>query len=390
MGYSNLHPGRRVAPRLIRAAASCWAVVSLTVLAAFLPAESSAQVSRSVGVLTGVVLDSSGTRLVGAELTVLNSRAGTFSNDTGGFRVLGVPEGSGKLRVRRLGYAPRIVDIDVTAGASTHHEIVLARVPLNIEPVLVSAEAPPPARTGWAARFYQRMENGNGRFITREQIDRRNPVRVTDMLRSLPGVNIRPSRLASNTVYLRGQRCTPFIWIDNTPAMAGYVDLDNFEPSTLEGIEVYQSAANAPVELSVPNHVTACGMIVLWTRMPERPSRTKATRYTAGDLAAFVAALKVYTAEQVDVPAQLDAEAVFRPAYPAELRSEGVEGDVLAEFVVDTTGRVEMDTFGVVNPSRQEFINAVRSALPAARFTPAILEGRRVRQLVHLPVRFGE
>jgi len=388
MRQTSTSPNRRNAPLARAAARACALAALLGAAIALPPTQSMAQESRAVGVLTGVVRDSSGERLVGAELVVANSRARSFSNDTGGFRVLGVPAGEGTLRVRRLGYAPRTVDISIAAGASTHQEIVLERVPLSVDAVVVSAEARP-VYSGWAAKFYQRMERGQGRFITREDIDRRNAFRVTDLLRSLPGVTIRSSRVASNTVFLRGQRCTPFIWIDNTPAMAGYVDVDNFQPSSLEGIEVYQTAASVPAELSVPRDRMACGMIVLWSRMPERPTRgASSSRYSAGDLAALVSSLKVYTADQVDSKARLESVESFRPAYPTALRALETTGSVLAEFVVDSAGRVEMDTFGVVTPARTEFIEAVRAALPRARFIPATIDGRPVRQLVHLPVRF--
>lgn len=195
--------------------------------------------------------------------------------------------------------------------------------------------------------------------------------------------------MASNTVYLRGQRCTPFIWIDNTPAMAGYVDLDNFEPNSLEGIEIYSSAATVPAELSVPRDKMACGMIVLWSMMPDRPTRgSRGSRYSAADLAALVSSLKIYTAEQVDQQARLDESVAFMPVYPNALKEQGIRGSVLAEFVVDTLGKVELETFGVVTPADPQFIDAVRAALRSARFIPAVREGRLVRQLVHLPVRF--
>jgi len=387
--YPKYRPASGSEPRLAAARLRVGAMAIALSAALLLPASSmSAQASRDVGVISGVVRDSTGERLVGADLSVLNSRAGGFSNDTGGFRVLGVPAGRGTMRVRRLGYAQRIVEYTVGAGESLQLDIVLSRVPFSVAPVVVSADARQ-SYTGWAAKFYQRMERGQGRFITRADIERRQALRTTDLLRSLPGVQIRPSRVASNTVYLRGQRCTPFVWIDNTPAMAGYVDLDNFEPGSLEGIEVYHSAATIPAELSVPRDKMACGMIVLWSMMPDRPTRgQRGSRYSASDLAALVAALKVYTAEQVDTAARLDSSVPFQPIYPNALKEQGVRGSVLAEFVVDTLGRVEMDTFGVVVPADQQFIDSVRAALGSARFTPAVREGQLVRQLVHLPVRF--
>ena len=78
-----------------------------------------------------------------------------------------------------------------------------------------------------------------------------------------------------------------------------------------------------------------------------------------------------------------------RPRYPDMLRSAKVEGEVLAQFIVDTTGRAEMNTFKVLKSSHDLFTNSVRSALPSWRFYPAEIGNRRVRQLIQMPFVFG-
>lgn len=77
------------------------------------------------------------------------------------------------------------------------------------------------------------------------------------------------------------------------------------------------------------------------------------------------------------------------PRYPDILRSASVEGEVLAQFVVDTTGRVEIATFKVIRKSHDLFEAAVRSALPNMRFLPAEVGGRKVKQLVQQPFVFA-
>lgn len=74
--------------------------------------------------------------------------------------------------------------------------------------------------------------------------------------------------------------------------------------------------------------------------------------------------------------------------YPDLLRSAGVEGEVLAQFVVDTTGRVDMSTFKVLKSSHDLFTTAVRQALQRARYYPAEIGGRKVKQLVQQPFNF--
>jgi protein TonB len=78
-----------------------------------------------------------------------------------------------------------------------------------------------------------------------------------------------------------------------------------------------------------------------------------------------------------------------RPRYPDMLRSANVEGEVLAQFVVDTSGRAEMNTFKVLKSSHDLFTNSVKSALANMRFYPAEVGGRKVKQLVQMPFVFG-
>ncbi len=77
------------------------------------------------------------------------------------------------------------------------------------------------------------------------------------------------------------------------------------------------------------------------------------------------------------------------PRYPDILRQAGVEGEVLAQFIVDTTGRAEMNSFKVLKTSHDLFGNSVKNALAGMRFIPAEVGGRKVRQLVQQPFSFA-
>ena len=71
------------------------------------------------------------------------------------------------------------------------------------------------------------------------------------------------------------------------------------------------------------------------------------------------------------------------------LRSANVEGKVLAQFVVDSSGRYESGTFKVLKSSNEQFTNAVKNALPRMKFYPAEVGGRKVKQLVQQPFTFS-
>lgn len=96
----------------------------------------------------------------------------------------------------------------------------------------------------------------------------------------------------------------------------------------------------------------------------------------------------VYLDAKVDKPAAM-APGAAGPVYPDVLRSAGTEGTVVAQFVVDTTGRVDMATFTVLKTDNDLFSTSVRNALQRMRFLPAELDGRRVRQLVQQPFQFS-
>jgi protein TonB len=100
-----------------------------------------------------------------------------------------------------------------------------------------------------------------------------------------------------------------------------------------------------------------------------------------------VPADSVYLASQVDNPVAYDVNSAA-PAYPDSLRRNGVEGQVTAQFVVDTTGRVDVASFVLLESTHGRFTESVRQALPRMLFRPAEINGFKIRQLVQIPFVF--
>lgn len=94
-----------------------------------------------------------------------------------------------------------------------------------------------------------------------------------------------------------------------------------------------------------------------------------------------------YSAMEVDKPALPRPGNPF-PKYPSMLERSRVEGAVLAQFVVDTLGRADMSTFKILDSSNDLFSASLRSALANWRFYPAEAGGRKVKQIVQLPLKF--
>lgn len=95
----------------------------------------------------------------------------------------------------------------------------------------------------------------------------------------------------------------------------------------------------------------------------------------------------IYLSSQVDNPAAFD-ERSGAPVYPDSLRTAGVEGAVTAQFVIDTTGRVDVASFVLLESTHGRFTQSVREALPRMLFRPAELNGHKIKQLVQLPFIF--
>jgi hypothetical protein len=100
-----------------------------------------------------------------------------------------------------------------------------------------------------------------------------------------------------------------------------------------------------------------------------------------------VSSSPVYLAAELDKPVEREASSAG-PAYPEELRTKNVEGQVVAEWIVDTTGRADTTSFRVIEATHPLFTRAVRDVLPGMAFRPAELMGKPVRQLVRQQFKF--
>jgi|CXWL01.1.fsa_nt_gi protein TonB len=89
---------------------------------------------------------------------------------------------------------------------------------------------------------------------------------------------------------------------------------------------------------------------------------------------------------EVDVPVHYLGGG--EPVYPPALRQSGVAGEVTLQFVVSDGGKVEPGSLRVISSTLYGFEAAAREAILRARFEPATIRGKPVRQLVQQRVRF--
>ena len=78
----------------------------------------------------------------------------------------------------------------------------------------------------------------------------------------------------------------------------------------------------------------------------------------------------------------------IEPRYPTPMRASGIEGQLTAEFVVDTLGRAELDGLRFTATTNPLFSESIREALAHYRFVPGEIAGRKVRMRVRIPFAF--
>ncbi|MBK6485611.1 MAG: TonB family protein [Gemmatimonadetes bacterium] len=152
----------------------------------------------------------------------------------------------------------------------------------------------------------------------------------------------------------------------------------------------------APLE--VPSVDVAVDLTVVPITIPELTASLGAAWQAPGAVASAVSGASGTPAGEATGAAPMRAHTVDRevvpragatPQYPTQLASAGIEGTVVARFVVDTLGRVEPGSIQLSAGSHALFGQSVREALGRMRFDPAESGGRSVRQLVQQSFTFS-
>jgi hypothetical protein len=179
----------------------------------------------------------------------------------GRYRIEGVVPGRHRLEVEALGYGPVEEGIAVAGASPMEIRIALAPEAFALAPVVVtSIRSPRLDRYG----FYDRRARGLGTYLDRDQIADRFPGQVSDLFRTMAGVQVRPTGRGTASILTMRGGCLPDLVVDGMNlGTRGSID-DLLIWSDLEGVEVYRGAT-APVQYAR----SGCGAVLLWTADPE-------------------------------------------------------------------------------------------------------------------------
>ena len=251
--------------RLLSRAVSRHAIGRSLIFVLLLSSTAAAQ--QSVGAVSGTVRDSGGTPVMSVEVRAGKLPVWTRTDSAGVYRLGGLAAGKTQLLFRRLGFEPTTKDVVVSANAQTV-DVTMEQLPAEMAALITEAST----RVREMLRdFWHRREQGYGHFVTRAEIEDRQPMNLSDMMRSIPGMQLVP-KLVGGEATLRfarnagGHDCPPQYFIDGV--MARGFNIDDMPPSDVEGIEIYPGVSTVPPQFKSVTGTSACGVVVIWSRVP--------------------------------------------------------------------------------------------------------------------------
>jgi len=226
---------------------------------------------RGAGRLRGQVLALNGRPISGARVIMWGTGLEATSNADGQFSLTGLPNGTHTLEVRAVGFSPAQRAVDIVQGVAGATEVEMANLAIALDTVRVVAQRVFTSQRTTDFERRLKMRTGTGHLIDDAEIEKRRPQVLTDILRTIPGVQILPGKRSGEDIFMRGGQailgsglCRPNLYIDGArSANDADFPINSMVPvSEVRAIEVYPHASLVPVELQ---SLSGCGVVAIWT-----------------------------------------------------------------------------------------------------------------------------
>jgi len=167
--------------------------------------------------------------------------------------------------LRRLGYLPGTLMVDVGAADTARVTFALTVAPQTLAAVSIrdTMTSTSPFLAGFERRA--RIRSGSTTYITRQEIANAHASRVTDLLRRTTSLSVVDSGDVQLVTSRRLARCPLQLAVDGELRYGGS-QVNWLAPEEIYGIEVFPGPATVPAEYATMRGTTKCGLIMIWTR----------------------------------------------------------------------------------------------------------------------------
>jgi hypothetical protein len=230
---------------------------------------------------------------------MLGSNTFARTDSAGWFQLGGVPAGVSVLRIRRIGFKPQYLRLNLEHGLVPNLEIMLDPGPQILPDITVTAKEAKPIEFAWTTKyddFFRRRNLGlpGGTFVTESDIRRRPASHTAELIEHyVPGARVYVHFLGAGGTEIKFPRCDGYVavWIDGRKVnwqpvyqeavpislSAGVANkgsqaarkreteladvLNEISPMQIQFMEVYRGIGSIPGEFS-----GGCGAIAIWTK----------------------------------------------------------------------------------------------------------------------------
>lgn len=219
------------------------------------------------GAVRGTVRRADGVPMDEVLLSVSSRNLEVTTTANGGFVLNALPPGTHTLEARSVGYAPLRTTVDIIGGEVLALSLEMEKF-VTLDPVKVRVDRL--TRMQGLEDFNERRKGGFGYFFDPAQLAQINAVRVTDLLRRIPGISILPGNgmRGIDRIRMRGGAafgiyCEPQIFIDGARIQMEDSNIENLLfTNDIRAMEVYNRSTITPPQFT---SMDGCGAIVFWT-----------------------------------------------------------------------------------------------------------------------------
>ena len=219
---------------------------------------------KPTALVVGIVADTGKRPIVEAEIVAMKHKLTTITDSRGLFIFTGLQPGAEVFLVRAIGYRPESFEATLLPGDTLRLGVILAPASLAVQLPDLTVEVEGRIYSGKMLGFGERMRSSGlprSAFLTQADIDRLHPNRTLDLLLHA-GLKARYNRRGQETINCPRGGSRMAVYIDGAQLGSG-ATLTWLEPTQIQAIEVYRSAAERPAEFNATG--SDC-TVVIWTK----------------------------------------------------------------------------------------------------------------------------